>query len=99
MIRDATPVVRNESQRAYTKFTAREDLALEFTLAEENALPHVHLSAGPNERLPGISAELTHQKNFNLSAQMLCPHRAGGGLRRPASTPAEQPGGNHARIV
>jgi hypothetical protein len=59
MFADGVLIVRNESQRAQTKFPTLEHLTLEFTSTKQNTLSDMHFSSRPNQRLPSVRTELT----------------------------------------
>jgi hypothetical protein len=96
---DAGLAMGNESQSAQAELTAGENLRFKFPLAKENALPHLHLAAGPDKRLPSFGINLTSEEDFDFAGQMLGSRGARWRLRMDAGTPPEQAGGDDARIV
>ena len=92
-------IAGNESQCAQTKPTARENLGLQFSLAEEYAFPYLHLTAGPDKRLPSLGIDLAGQEDLHFSGQMLGSRGPRWWLRMDAGAPPEQAGGDDARIV
>jgi hypothetical protein len=92
-------IVGNESQRAQTKLTARVNLGLQFSLAEEYAFSYLHLAAGPDKHLPSLGIDLAGQEDLHFAGQMLGSRGSRWRLRMNAGAPPEQAGGDDASIV
>src|SRR5260370_14656220 len=99
MLADAALVMRNEAKRAQAKRAARAHLGLQFSFAEKNPFPELHLATGPNKRLPSLGINLTSKEDFDFPGQMLGSRGARWRLRTDASTPREQACGDDARVV
>ena len=58
MLVHGSVVMRDEAQRAQTEFPLRGYFAFQFPFAKKNALPDVHLSSRPHQRLPRVAFDL-----------------------------------------
>ena len=67
MLADAALVMRNETQRAQAKLTARENFGPKFPIPEENPLSYLHLPAGPDQRLPSFGIEFAGEEDLDFS--------------------------------
>ena len=93
------PIVAQNPYCADPEFAARDDFGLQLSFAKNNPFSDRQFPAGPHQRFPEIGGKLSRQKHFHSSCQVFPSSRSRWRLRMNSSSFAEEPRGNHSRVV